>query len=265
MLMGMSRVKGGKSRGLRLIISDMSGHSKWATIHRSKEVKDAKRGNLFSKLGRAISIAVKSGGGPDASANFKLRVAIEKARAADMPKDNIERAISKGGGAALEETVYEGFGPGGIGVLVEVATDNKNRTGSEIKSIFERGGGSLAGPGAVSFNFEQKGFMLIKKTDDPESQMLKLIEAGVEDVEETGDGIEVYTAPSQLSEVRKNLESQGFEISTMELYLEPKTLLTINEVDAVKKATGFLESLEEHDDVQKVYSNLDVPENLLNV
>lgn len=242
----------------------MSGHSKWATIHRQKEVKDAKRGNLFSKLGKAISIAVKTGGGPDPSANFKLRVAVEKARAADMPKDNIERAISKGsGGEAMDEVIYEGFGPSGIGVIVEVATDNKNRTASEIKQIFERGGGNLGGPGSVSFNFEQKGFLLVKKTADPESQMLKLIEAGVEDIEETSDGIEVYTDPHMLSEVRKHLETEGFEITSTELYLKPKTLLTITDPEEVKKATGFLETFEEHEDVQKVHTNLDIPENLI--
>ena len=244
----------------------MSGHSKWATIHREKGVKDAKRGNLFSKLGRAISIAVKTGGGPDISSNFKLRVAVEKARAADMPKDNIERAISKGsGGEAMDEVSYEGFGPGGIGVIVEVATDNKNRTASEIKSIFERGGGNLGGPGSVSFNFEQKGFLLVKKKENPEAQMLKLIEAGVEDVQESSDGIEVYTAPNMLGEVRKHLEAEGFEIASTELYLKPKTPLTISDPEIVKKATNFLESLEDHDDVQKVYTNLDIPENLLSV
>lgn len=241
----------------------MSGHSKWATIHRSKEVKDAKRGNLFSKLGRAISIAVKAGGGPDPSANFKLRVAIEKARASDMPKENIERAISKGAGAeSLEEVIYEGFGPGGIGVIVEAATDNKNRTGQEIKNAFERGGGNLAGPGSVSFNFEQKGFMLVKKGADPESQMLKLIEIGVEDVEETEDGVEVTTAPEKLSEIRKELEGQNFEIISTELSLRPKVLLTVADVEAAKRAMSFLEALEENEDIQKVYSNLDVPESI---
>ncbi len=242
----------------------MSGHSKWATIHREKGVKDSKRGNIFAKLGKAISIAVKAGGGPDPSANFKLRVAMEKAHAADMPKDNIERAISKGsGGEALEEAVYEGFGPGGIGVIVEVTTDNKNRTASEIKNLFERGGGTLAGPGAVSFNFEQKGFLLVKKTTDPEGQMLKLIEAGVEDVEESEDGIEVYTAPHSLSEIRKKLETESFEIISTELYLKPKTLLTISDKGGAQKAMSFLEALEESEDVQKVYTNLDVPENIL--
>ena len=242
----------------------MSGHSKWATIHRQKEVKDAKRGNLFSKLGRAISIAVKAGGGPDPASNFKLRVAVEKAHASDMPKENIERAISKGiGGEALEETTYEGFGPGGIGVIVEAATDNKNRTGQEIKNIFERGGGNLAGPGSVSFNFEQKGFMLVKKTANVEGEMLKLIEAGVEDIQESDDGIEVYTAPDKLGVIRKKLEAEGVEIVSTELYLHPKNLLTIAGMDAAKRAMNFLEGLEENEDVQKVFSNLDVPENLL--
>lgn len=242
----------------------MSGHSKWATIHRQKEVKDAKRGNLFSKMGRAISIAVKAGSGPDPSANFKLRVAIEKARAADMPKENIERAISRAAEVgALEEVIYEGFGPGGIGVIVEVATDNKNRTGQEIKNAFERGGGSLAGPGSVSFNFEQKGFMLVKKTADPESQMLSLIESGVEDVQDSADGIEVTTAPNKLGEVRRDLEAKGFEITGTELYLKPKTMVSLTGAEEAKKAVNFLNAIEENDDVQKVYSNLDIPENLV--
>lgn len=243
----------------------MSGHSKWATIHRQKEVKDAKRGNLFAKLGKAISISVKAGGGPDPAANFKLRVAVEKARASDMPKENIERAISKGEGAeALDEVTYEGFGPGGIGVIVDAATDNKNRTGQEIKNAFERGGGTLAGPGSVSFNFEQKGFMLVKKTSDIEGQMLKLIEVGVEDVEETDDGIEVTTSPDKLREARKRIEEGDFEVISTELYLKPKSLVPVSDPAEVKRAIGFLENLEENEDVQKVYTNLDVPENLLN-
>ena len=189
---------------------------------------------------------------------------MEKARAADMPKENIERAIAKAAEAgALEEVTYEGFGPGGIGVIVEAATDNKNRTAQEIKNVFERGGGSLAGPGAVSFNFEQKGFLLVKKTDKPDEQMLTLIEAGVEDVQESADGIEVFTAPNKLGEVRRDLETKGFEITSMELYLNPKTPVTISAPDAARRAMDFLTNLEEMEDVQKVYSNLDVPEAIL--
>lgn len=240
----------------------MSGHSKWATIHRQKEVKDAKRGNLFSKLARAITLAAREGGGnPDG--NIKLRVAIDKARESNMPKDNIERAIHLAqGGGALEEVFYEGFGPGGIAVIVEAATDNRNRTGQEIKNIFERGGGSLAGPGAVLFNFENKGLLVVKKALDVEGQMLALIDAGVEDVEETPDGIEVYTQPDKLAEVRGKIEELGYEVITSELYMKPKNLITLTDKRDASRALAFLESLEEHDDVQRVFANLDVPDQL---
>lgn len=183
----------------------MSGHSHYATIKRQKESKDAARGNIFSKLTRAIQIAVKTGGGPDPDSNSKLRVVMEKAGAANMPKENIERAILKASSEAenVEEATYEGFGPSGVSIIVVTATDNRNRTGQELKNLFERAGGSLAGPGAVSFNFENKGFMLVQKTANPESQILTLIDLGVEEVEETEDGIEVYVSPDKLSQMRK--------------------------------------------------------------
>lgn len=243
----------------------MSGHSKWATIHRQKEVKDAARGNLFSKLAKAITIAVKAGGGPNADSNFKLRVAIDKAKVANMPKDNIERAIEKGSGSAesMEEVTYEGFGPGGIAVIVEAATDNRNRTAQEVKNIFERAGGRLAGPGSVSFNFENKGFMLVKKADDAEGQMLKLIDLGVEDMEETDDGIEVYTNPEKLSQTRRQLEEGSFEVISTELYMRPKTHQEIKDPAEAKKALGFLDTLNEQEDVQKVYANLDIPDEIM--
>lgn len=233
----------------------MSGHSHYAQIHRQKGLNDAKKGNLFSKLARAISIAVKTGGAnPDA--NLKLKVAIEKAHAASMPKDNVERAIAKGVGSGeeLAEINYEGFGPNGIAVIVEAATDNKNRTAQEIKNLFERGGGSLAGPGAVSFNFDQKGFLLVKKTSDPDSQMLQMIDMGVEDVNEVGDGIEVYVEPTRLSETRKKFEEVGFEVPETELVMKPKNIVDLEGPDA-EKAMKFLDSLDEHDDVQKVFTN----------
>jgi YebC/PmpR family DNA-binding regulatory protein len=239
----------------------MSGHSHYAQIHRQKGLNDAKKGNLFSKLARAISIAVKDGGAsPDS--NLKLRVAIEKAREASMPKENVERAIAKGsgGGEDLTEVVYEGFGPFGVAVMVEAATDNKNRTAQEIKNIFERAGGSLAGPGAVSFNFESKGFMLIKKSSDVESQMLQLIDAGVEDVLETEDGIEVYVAPEKLGQVHKTLGDKGFEILQTELQMKPKNPQIVENPVEVEKVIKFLDDLEDQEDVQKVFTNLDVPE-----
>lgn len=244
----------------------MSGHSHYATIHRQKEIKDAARGSIFSKLARAITIAVKSGGGPDPNSNFKLRVEMDRAHAANMPKDNIERAITRATeaeGASLEEVTYEGFGPGGVAVIVEAATDNRNRTSQEIKNLFERGGGSLAGPGAVSFNFEPKGLLVLAKSDNVEEQILKLIDLGVEDVEETTDGIEVYVAPAKLSEIRKNLEAAGFTPTTIELIQKPKNLLTISNPAEASKVLNFLNLLNDHDDIQKVYANLDIPDEVV--
>src|SRR3990167_4029145 len=233
----------------------MSGHSHYATIKRQKALTDAARGNVFSKHAKAIMIAAKGGGDPES--NFKLRVAIDKARADNMPKDNIERAIAKATSeeGVLTEAVYEGFGPSGVAVIVEAATDNKNRTAQEIKNLFERGGGSLAGPGAVSFNFESKGFLLIKKTSDPDSQMLTIIDMGVEDITDSVDGLEVYVAPDKLGEVKNKVEEVGFEVSEVELQMKPKNLIEVSQTES-DKIVKFLETLESHDDIQKVYANI---------
>lgn len=242
----------------------MSGHSKWSTIKRQKEANDAARGQLFSKLARAISIAVKTGGGENPDTNHKLRMAIDKARANNMPKVNIERAISKGtGGGALEEVTYEGFGPAGIAVIVEVATDNRNRTGQEIKNLFERGGGRLAGPGAVSFNFEPKGLLVIEKKADSDEQMLALIDLGVEEIEEMEDGIEVYVESGNLSDLKKKLEEQGFKITSSELVRKPKNFQVISDKETASKILSFLDNLEEQDDAQKVFANFDIPEEII--
>lgn len=236
----------------------MSGHSHFATIKRQKGLNDAKKGKVFSKMARDIAIAVKAAG-PDPDSNYKLRLVIDKARSYNMPKSNIERAISSGvGGEALEEITYEGFGPGGIGVIVKAATDNKNRTAQEMKNTFERAGGSLAGPNAVSFNFENKGFILVEKNSNLEEQILKLIDLGIEEVEETSDGIEVYVAPEKLGEIRKKIEEIGFIAKESELFMKPITYQKLEGND-VKKALDFMDSLDELDDVQSVYSNLDVP------
>jgi len=238
----------------------MSGHSHFATIKRQKAANDAKKGKVFSKMAREIAIAVKTGGGADPDSNYKLRIIIDKARSYNMPKTNIERAISSGmGGGALDEINYEGFGPGGIGVIVKVASDNKNRTAQEMKNIFERAGGSLAGPGSVSFNFENKGFILVENNENVEEQTLKLIDLGIEDIEETPDGIEVYVQPEKLGEIRKKIDELGFSVKETELYMKPKTYLELKGNDA-KKALEFLDSLDDHDDVQAVYSNIDVVE-----
>jgi YebC/PmpR family DNA-binding regulatory protein len=243
----------------------MSGHSHFATIKRQKETKDAARGKVFSKLAKAISVAVKTGGGPDPESNYKLRMAIEAARALNAPKENIERAISKGGGAGgdLQEITYEGFGPYGIAVLVEVATDNKNRTAQEIKNIFERGGGSMGGPGSVAFNFEPKGLILIKKDSNSDEQMLKLIDAGVEDMEEVEDLIEIYVAQSKLHEFSENIRSLGFEVEKVELIQKPKNFQVVDDPVKAEKALTFLETLQDSEDVQQVFANMDIPEGVL--
>ena len=191
----------------------MSGHSKWSTIKHKKEATDAMRGKVFSKLTRAIAIAIKTGGGADPNTNYKLKVAIDTAKSLNMPKANIERALAKGGGGEkLDEVTYEGFGPGGIGVIAEVATDNRNRTGQEVKGIFEKSGGQLAGPGAVSYNFEPRGLLLVKAEKNMEEQMLRLIDLGVSEIEEAGDLIEVYVEADKLSQIKKDLEKENFSI-----------------------------------------------------
>ena len=242
----------------------MSGHSHYATIKRQKATNDAAKGNLFSKMARAIMIAAKNGADPDM--NFRLRFEMDKARAASMPKENIERAIAKATteAANLEEITYEGFGPGGFGVMVEVMSDNKNRTAQEIKNVFERGGGSLAGPNAVAFNFESKGFMLVKKGNDPDAQSLQLIDFGAEDIQDSEDGLEVYVASDKLGQIHKKLLENGFEVTQAELQMKPKNFQTIDNPTQAVKALKFLDDMESMDDVQKVFSNLDIPDEVMN-
>lgn len=233
----------------------MSGHSHYATIKRQKAATDAARGNIFSKHAKAIMIAAKAGADPES--NFRLRVAIDRARADNMPKENIKRAIEKATseGGVLNEVVYEGYGPFGVSVIVEAATDNKNRTAQEMKNIFERAGGSLAGPGAVSFNFESKGFLLVKKSEDKDTQMLTIIDMGAEDILESEDGLEVYVAPDKLGEIKKKIEAGGYEVSQAEIQMKPKNLIEVSPEES-EKIMKFLETLESHDDVQKVYANI---------
>ncbi len=241
----------------------MSGHSHYATIKRQKATNDAAKGNLFSKMARAIMIAAKGGADPDM--NFKLRFEIDKARAVSMPKENIERAIAKATSEAanLDEITYEGFGPGGISVMVQVLSDNKNRTSQEIGNVFERGGGNLAGPNAVAFNFESKGFMVVKKNAEPDSQMLQLIDAGAEDIEDVEGEYEIYVAPDKLSEISKKLMAMGFEVSGTELIMKPKNFQTITDPNVATKVLTFIDDMESHDDVQNVFTNLDIPDDVM--
>jgi len=244
----------------------MSGHSHWATIKRKKGANDAKRGQMFSKLGREIAIAARDG--PDPDNNVKLRLVVNKAKAAGMPKDMIERTIRRGAGldkdaAAFEELMYEGYGPHGIAMMVKVTTDNRNRTVSDIRRIFTRSGGSLAESGAVAWNFEQKGYISIPVANpDPDRLFDIAVEAGADDVEITEDRLEIYTAPHELHAVNSALEKAGLKAETVELTMKPRQLtpLSMSEAQSVLQVVDLLEEL---DDVQQVYASLDLPEELV--
>jgi YebC/PmpR family DNA-binding regulatory protein len=244
----------------------MSGHSKWSTIKRQKGVTDAKRGALFTKVAREISVAARQGGG-DPDANYRLRLAIEKARAVNMPSDNIKRTIDKatGGGEAdqFEEIVYEGYGPGGVAVLVEAATDNRNRTAAEVRSIFTKTGGQLAGSGAVAWQFEPRGLIAVNRagTVDPDEVGLAAIDAGAEDVETDDDTIEIYTAPGSLESVRKALEGAGVPVESAENAMIAKQTVELDSHKA-RQALRLVEMLEDLDDVQRVTANFDIPEDV---
>ncbi len=223
-------------------------------------MNDAKKGAIFTKLAKTISIAAKEGGS-DPSGNIKLRFAIEKARESNMPKDNIERAIERGigaGGATLQEMVYEGYGPEGVPVIVEAATDNKNRTAQEMKNLFERGGGTMGSPGSVSFQFERAGQILVEKGENYEERVLQLIDLGVEDVEEVEDELEVYTRPEDLYKTRHMLEEAGIPAKEAELIFRPRDPMKVSDAEKSAKIVKFLESLDDHDDVQKVYAGVDL-------
>lgn len=239
----------------------MSGHSKWSTIKRQKAANDNARGKVFSRLSRAIAVAVKTGGGPNIDSNYKLKVAVDAAKAENMPKDTIERAISKASSSAenVDEVTYEGFGPEGVNVIVEAATDNRNRTAQEIKNIFEKNGGSMGQPGSVSFNFEPRGYILVTK-NNVEQQMLKLIDLGVEEMEEGDDGIEVYVNPQELYETKGKIEDAGYTVKRSELMQKPKLMIPIKNADKAKKLFALVEQFEDQDDVQSVFENADIPD-----
>lgn len=248
----------------------MSGHSKWANIHRQKETTDQKRGQEFTKIANAIIVAVRSAGGiTDPELNFKLRLAVEKAREIGMPKENItravDRALGKTEGGGLEETTYEGYGPCGVGFLVETATDNKQRTIQEIKNIFDKNGGSIASPGAVSFNFKKVGLIVISvAVESVEETILKIIDLGAEDVEVVEDGLlEIYVSPEKLIEFKEKLVGIGFQPKSVELVMKPLNLIKITDLRVGQNILNFIDKLESLDDVQKVYANFDIPPELL--
>ncbi|MDX6632507.1 MAG: hypothetical protein QOG26_512 [Solirubrobacterales bacterium] len=245
----------------------MSGHSKWSSIKHRKAAADAKRGQQFTKLARAITVAAKEGGG-DPDGNPTLATAIQKARDNSMPKDNIQRAIDRGTGAgagadAIERIVYEGYGPGGAAILVEALSDNRNRTGSEIRFAFDKHGGSLGEPGSVAWIFEKRGVVLVDGERYGEDDLLPAIDAGAEDIAEDGDLLKVICEAADLAKVRKALEAAGIEIQSAELTMEPKSVVEVGAEGEARQLIRLVDALDEHDDVDSVHANFDIPEQLL--
>ena len=244
----------------------MAGHSKWAQIKHKKKVVDARRGQLFTKLARAVQVAAREGGG-DPAGNPALANAIQKAKDARMPKDNIERAIAKGTGAdsdaqAIEDVVYEGYGPGGVAILVEALTDNRNRTGADVRHIFTKHGGNLGEPGSVAWTFEKKGELVVDAGRYGEDDLLPAIDAGAEDLVLDGDVWEIVMAPADLAAVREALEGAGIELESAELVMRPTTRTPVED-DKVGTLVRLVEELEEQDDVQAVHANFDADADVL--
>ena len=241
----------------------MSGHSKWSQIKRQKGANDVKRGAIFTKMGREIAVAARQGGG-DPDANFRLRLAIEKARAANMPADTIRRAVDKatGGGEAeqFEEIVYEGYGPGGVAVLVEAATDNRNRTAADVRSVFSKAGGQLAGSGAVAWQFEPRGLITVARNGSSADDVaLAAIDAGAEDVDTDADPLEIFTSPTEIEAVRRALEGAGYRVESAESTMIAKQSVELDPAKA-RQNLRLVELLEDLDDVQRVTANFDIPE-----
>lgn len=246
----------------------MAGHSKWAQIKHKKAQVDARKGKVFTKIVKEISIAARLGGGDPAN-NPRLRTAIEKAKEVNMPSENIKRAIMKGTGelpgTSYEEAMYEGYGPGGVALLIEVLTDNKNRTSSEIRHLITKYGGNLGEAGCVSWMFEKKGYILVNKSSiDEDTLMTAALEAGVEDMKNDPkeENYEIITSPENMTNVKKNLESSGINVSLAEITMLPKNYITLDEKNA-EQVIKLIEILEDHDDVQNVYTNFDAPEEVI--
>jgi YebC/PmpR family DNA-binding regulatory protein len=246
----------------------VSGHSKWSSIKHKKGAADARRGKLFSKLSRALIVAAREGG-PDPAANLALQNAIEKARSYSMPKDNIERAIARGSGAdadaeSFEQVVYEGYGPNGVAILVEALTDNRNRTAADVRAAFAKHDGNLGGSGAVAWLFERRGVILVDADRFDEDELtLAAAEGGADDVELDGSSFHVACAQEALTLVREAIEQAGIEVDSAELTMVPKTTVSLDEEAAARKTLRLIDALEESDDVQEVYANFDIPEQVM--
>lgn len=242
----------------------MSGHSKWSTIKRKKGALDAKRGAEFTKLARLIEVAAKAGADP--SMNFRLKLAVQKAKASNMPAANIDKAIRKGAGldkdkSSIEEITYEGLGPGGVAIIVQALTDNKNRTVSDLRNIFTKAGGSLGNSGSVAWQFANRGVLTVSK-GDPDLE-LKAIEAGAEDIQDQGDVWEIYTKPTELNQVKQALTTAGVAVQEDKLALVPTTLVKITDSGLAQKVIQLMETLEDNEDVAEVFSNFDIDDNIL--
>jgi len=244
----------------------MSGHSKWATIKHKKGAQDKARGKLFAKVLRQVEVAAREGGG-DPDANPTLRTMFQKARDSSIPMDTIERAIKRGTGelegVRYEQVAYEGYAPCGVAVIVECLTDNRNRTGSDVRSLFTKNGGSIAEPGAVAWQFDRKGVIVLPKKVSEDDLMLAALDAGLDDIKDSGDTWEISTSPQDLAAVRKALEDAGISFDSADVTMVPSTSVPLtNETDA-RKVLRLIDLLEELDDVQNVYGNFDIPDNIL--
>jgi YebC/PmpR family DNA-binding regulatory protein len=245
----------------------MSGHSKWASIKHKKGAADAKRGKIFTKIIREITVAAREGGGnPDA--NPSLRLAIQKAKDANMPAENIERGIKKGTGelegVTYENVSFEGYAPGGVAVIVEGLTDNKNRTTSEVRSIFTKRGGNMAGAGSVAFQFEKKGVFMVKREDADEDELLGIaLESGAEDLTSDEMFYQIICAPQDFDKVKTGLSEKSVKVESSELGMTPKNEVKVEDAETAKKILALVEDLEDNDDIQHVYTNFDIPEEIL--
>ncbi len=246
----------------------MSGHSHWAGIKHKKAANDAKRGKTWSKIARMIIVAAKNGGG-DPSANLSLRYAIDKAKAANMPKDTIEKAIKKGtgdlGGVSFEEVLYEGYGPSGVAIMVDALTDNRNRTGPEIKKLFEKHGGSLGTSGCVNWMFSQKGLITVNTSSADEEQLLEIaLGAGASDIQTMGDVFEITCEPAAYEELKKTLQDSEIAMEVAEISMVPQSTIEINDEHIAGRIVSLMEAFDDHDDVQNAYANFDIPDEIMN-
>lgn len=248
----------------------MSGHSKWANIKHKKARSDEKRGKEFTKIAKEITIAVRTGGGGDPEANSKLKLAIQKAKAINMPNENITRAVKKGAGdmesEAIEEILYEGYAPGGVAIMLDIATDNRNRTASEVRHLFSKNNGNLGESGCVAWMFKRAGFISISKeelTMDEEELMLAALDLGADDVREEEESFEIITSPEVFMEVKEGLEAQGIKLEDADIVMLPENSVEINDLDTAAKIIKLVDLLEDHDDVQNVYTNMSIPDEIM--